>query len=213
MDYKVYHKRFLPHIQPEDAFLFITYRLDFKYTKHLYNTLQESKRAFEQKLLIISKKEEKIKSIEIFNKKQFDKIDMFLPKIESPQWLRISEIAEIIKENLFHRINKEYELVCFCIMPNHVHILIKPLLEKKDIPYSLSKIMHRLKGFTAIECNKILNRTGKFWYPESFDHYIRNENEFYNVINYILQNPVKAGFVGNWKDWKYSWVDEKWLEL
>ena len=196
LDYKVYHKRFLPHIQPKNTFFFITYRLDFKYTKHINNVLQESK-----------------KTSEIFSKKQFDKIDNFLTRIKSPKWLIKVEIAEIIKESLLHRMGKEYELICFCIMPNHVHILIKPLLEKEDIPYSISKIMHGLKGFTATKCNKILNRTGKFWYPESYDHYIRNENEFFNVINYILQNPVKAGFVKNWKDWEYNWVDEKWLEL
>jgi putative transposase len=35
---------------------------------------------------------------------------------------------------------------------------------------------------------------------------VRNKKEWYNIINYILQNPVKAGLAKQWQDWKFTYV-------
>lgn len=83
-------------------------------------------------------------------------------------------------------------------MSNHVHVLLWPhkLLES---------ITKSVKGYTARECNKVLNRTGNsFWQEESFDHAVRNENEFYRIKRYIEMNPVKAGLVKKPSDWRWS---------
>jgi len=65
----------------------------------------------------------------------------------------------------------------------------------------LDQIMKRIKGPTAVYCNRKLGLSGKFWERESYDMYIRNEKMFNNVLLYILNNPVKAGIVNNWKDY------------
>jgi putative transposase len=65
--------------------------------------------------------------------------------------------------------------------------------------------MKILKGRSAREVNKVLSRSGPFWHHESYDHVVRNEKELGNIINYILMNPVKAGFVHNWNEWKFSY--------
>ncbi len=75
----------------------------------------------------------------------------------------------------------------------------------------LYHILQSLKRFTAQECNKKLGRTGKFWQKESYDHYVRNHKELQNIINYTLQNPVKAGLVKEWQDWPFSYVNEAYL--
>jgi len=212
LKYKSFYKRRLPHIQPLDAVFFITYRLNFEYSNDVINHFNMKHDEFVKLVSQTLKEKRKQKSDELY-KILFDIEDSFLSKIKSHKWLMNDKIAEIIKESLFFRNETEYELICFCIMPNHVHILIKPLVEKENIPYSLSSIIHDHKRFTAKECNKLLNRLGAFWYPDFYDHYIRDEDEFHNVINYILQNPVKAGLVEDWKDWKYSWVDENVISL
>ncbi|MFQ5639421.1 MAG: hypothetical protein ACE5IR_15660, partial [bacterium] len=56
--------------------------------------------------------------------------------------------------------------------------------------------------------NKLLHREGQFWYHENYDHYIRDEREFRNVNHYILNNPVKAGLVEDYRDWKHYWLNE-----
>jgi putative transposase len=66
--------------------------------------------------------------------------------------------------------------------------------------------MRLLKGSTSRLCNKELNRTGKFWHHESYDHYVRDEAELDRIIKYIVNNPVKAGLVNDWKDWKFTYL-------
>ncbi len=98
-------------------------------------------------------------------------------------------------------------------MPNHVHFLIHSLIEKfppsngKSAISPIAEIMRLLKGRTARYCNLALNRSGKFWHHEYYDHYVRDEKEMERIILYILNNPVKAGLAKEWKDWKFSYVN------
>jgi REP element-mobilizing transposase RayT len=83
---------------------------------------------------------------------------------------------------------KLYDLVSFCIMPNHVHILFKQLKP-------LDTTIKTIKGKSAIEINKILGSSGKFWASEYFDKVIRDEKHFDVVYRYIQNNPIKAGLI------------------
>lgn len=86
-------------------------------------------------------------------------------------------------------------------MSNHVHVLFT-LFENSR---SVSKIMQSIKRYSARQANKILNRTGSFWQAESYDHIVRDEKEYYRVIKYILNNPVKVGLVEKWEDWEFTY--------
>lgn len=81
------------------------------------------------------------------------------------------------------------------------------LVDESDY-HSLASIMHSLKGYTAFKCNRVLGRTGEFWEHESFDRYVRNAEEFQRTVAYTVNNPIKAGFVRNWRDWKWSYRRE-----
>ncbi|HUR98602.1 MAG TPA: hypothetical protein VMZ26_11110 [Pyrinomonadaceae bacterium] len=65
--------------------------------------------------------------------------------------------------------------------------------------------MKSIKGYTAREANKILNRKGSFWEAESYDHEVADDEEFNRIVRYVLNNPVKAGLVKDWRDWKWNW--------
>ncbi|RZM09256.1 MAG: hypothetical protein EOO88_49060, partial [Pedobacter sp.] len=87
-------------------------------------------------------------------------------------------------------------------MPNHVHVLLTIIRE--DVPFY--KILQRIKTYTAVRANRLLNRIGQpFWQAESYDHIVRNKKSFKRIIAYILNNPVKAGFVENWEDWPHTY--------
>ena len=65
--------------------------------------------------------------------------------------------------------------------------------------------MRWLKGRTARKANCILQRTGMpFWQEESFDHWIRNSRELQGLIDYVENNPVKAGLVDAKDHWPWS---------
>jgi len=137
-------------------------------------------------------------------RRHFAVLESWLDKATiGPTWLANERIAAIVAEALHHRDGKKYRLAAYSIMPNHVHSVFAPQ-EQNNVPESLSSIMHSLKRNTAKRANQILGRRGAFWEHESFDHYIRNRAEWKRIVKYILDNPVKAGLVGNWKDWPWN---------
>jgi REP element-mobilizing transposase RayT len=173
---------YLPHYDGGETSQFITARLADSLPQ---NVLEEWR---------IQLEKEEINDIE-FRKK----IEYFLDQGYGNCYLKDERIAEIVKDNLLHHQDKKYKLYAWVIMPNHIHYLITPIL-----PYSLAEITHSNKSYTAHEANKILNREGQFWFRESFDRYIRDENHFLQTIAYIENNPVKAGLCERKTDWKYS---------
>jgi putative transposase len=81
---------------------------------------------------------------------------------------------------------------------NHVHVLLTPLVE-------LRQVTKAKKSYSARKADEILGRTGEpFWQDESYDHWIRNEEELNRVIRYIEWNPVKASLVERIEDWPWS---------
>ena len=70
--------------------------------------------------------------------------------------------------------------------------------------------MKRIKGASAYYCNQYLKKTGEsFWQKDSYDHYVRNEKEWSNILWYILQNSVKAALVKDWKEWNGTYLQPK----
>lgn len=127
------------------------------------------------------------------------KIERFLDRGYGDCFLKIRAIAEMVRDSLFFHHEKKYVLISWVVMPNHVHVLLRPMPEVE-----MYEIMHSIKSYTAHEANKILGRTGQFWQHESYDRYIRNEAHFANVIRYIERNPVKARLCEKISDWEFS---------
>ncbi len=124
-------------------------------------------------------------------------------------YLTIQTIAEIVKSPIEFLNNKEYKVICYSIMPNHVHLVFELLDGNKGI----SKIMQSIKRYSARKANIVLNRSGQFWQDESYDRLIRNEQELYNIVKYVLMNPVKAGLVDDWEKWDNTYCHPNYLVL
>jgi len=83
------------------------------------------------------------------------------------------------------------DMHAWVIMANRVHLLFTP---HSDV----SELMRRLKGYSARQANQLLARTSQpFWQDESYDHLVRNGDEFRRIESYILTNPVKAGLAAS----------------
>lgn len=206
LDYKFLYRRRLPHIQPEGATLFVTSRLEGSLPAKVVQKLNQEKEKIDHNLgnILITKERKREANLEY--QQLFVKWDDALDAHNSDvRYLADPRIANVVSASLHHRDEKVYELIAFCIMPSHLHILFTPLKENADHYYSLSKIMHSLKRHTAREANLILGREGTFWQHENYDHFIRDESELERTIKYILYNPVKANLVKEQKDWKWSY--------
>jgi hypothetical protein len=97
------------------------------------------------------------------------KIDGYLDLGAGQALLRDVRVARMVENALLHFDAARYRVHAWVVMPNHVHILFTP-----ENGFTLSRILHSWKSFTAKEANRIVGRRGPFWQEEYFDRYIRN---------------------------------------
>src|SRR5947207_8439391 len=115
-----------------------------------------------------------------------------------------------VLESIRRRNGRRYELFGACVMPNHVHLLIEPMVERQNesgnsIFFSLSKILHSIKSFTANRINKIEKVNEPVWESESFDRMIRSESDLQEKFEYITRNPWNAGIAKPTEDYRWVW--------
>lgn len=101
---------------------------------------------------------------------------------------------------MYNLIEKQkVEIVAYCIMNNHAHILIKAEEIKE-----LSKYMQRLNTKYAIYYNKKYEKVGYVFRDRYKSEGIYSEEQLYSCINYIYNNPVKAGMCNKAEEYLYS---------
>ncbi len=200
-DFKINFKLNLPHIQLENSFIAITFRLAHSLSNHLLNQLLEKKNNFEETLKSIPL-EEKPKFIDDYKRDYFEYFDLNINNSKNSIDLTDSFISQILKDTIHFYDDKKYDLIAYCIMPNHVHMILCPLIKDTDQFYSLSEIMFSIKKFSS---NKI-KKNETIWNREYYDHLIRSDIDLDYQLNYLIQNPVKAKLVDNWEDWKHTYV-------
>lgn len=100
----------------------------------------------------------------------------------------------------YYKIVLKFNLYCYCIMPDHLHIIIQP----RSAKYNISEIMRHIKGSFARAYNNLIRKNGIIWQRRFFDTILQTEEEFLTRLNYILQNPVRAGIMNEAKEYPYS---------
>jgi REP element-mobilizing transposase RayT len=221
---KIFYKRNLPHYQPPGYMFFITLRLADSLPVQTIIALKEERHKALKEIAGYDNIEVRKEKYKIYQSMYFGKFDKLLDNSSyGPKWLKEEKVAEVVKEAIHLREEKEYELVAFTIMPNHVHLVITPIIKNVDRDLSrplnsgdmnvalhtpiVTEILRKLKGATSHDCNKILNRSGAFWQHESYDHVVRDEKELKRIVEYVLNNPVKAGLCEKREEWKGNYCD------
>mgnify|MGYP001045754962 CR=1 FL=1 len=114
-------------------------------------------------------------------------------------WLGQPAIARIVEDAMLHFDGERYRLLAWCIMPNHVHVVVEPIEGHR-----LGAIVHTWKSFSAKQANLELGRSGAFWHRDYFDRFVRDEGHLGRTIDYIENNPMKAGLVDCRATWPWS---------
>lgn len=181
-----YYRRNLPHWFPEGRSVFLTWRLHGSLPRALLPYTEQTGAISEGKVFALW--------------------DRVLGKADhGPLWLRDPGIARLVFSAIEQAESRLglYVLESYVVMPNHVHLLLNPKAP-------VAEITRRLKGPTARDANRILNRSGKrFWQDESFDHWVRDDAERQRLRCYIENNPVVAGLAKRPEDWLWSSVGRK----
>jgi REP element-mobilizing transposase RayT len=114
-------------------------------------------------------------------------------------WLINEQVAALVEQTLLHFDGERCRIIAWCIMPNHVHVIVEI-----QEGFSLSCLMHSWKSYIAHKANILLNRSGKFWFREYHDRYIRDAEHLANSVEYVENNPVKAHLVNTKEEWRWS---------
>ncbi len=133
------------------------------------------------------------------SKRIFASIDRFLDRaLDGPMHLQDPRAARIVEDAIVFGAGERYDLFAWCVMSNHVHVLLTPRRE-------LSKVTQRIKGYSAHQINVLQDARGRtFWQDESYDHWARDEEEKFRIIHYIEHNPVAAGLCQRADEWPWS---------
>jgi REP element-mobilizing transposase RayT len=190
---------YLPHWRADGTIYFITFRLAdslplsvikewlwerddiLKTAKHLHRELS----AYE---------------LDRLEELSWKHIDEHLRKGRGACIFKQPEIAEILAKIMTNRNGIEYELFAWCIMPNHVHVVVEPL---GNTP--LENIMQSWKSISAHRINKVMKKRETLWQPEYYDHLVRNQQDLDHCIEYTWNNAEQAGI----KNWKWRWKKKK----
>jgi REP element-mobilizing transposase RayT len=177
--HRFWHSRgYLPHCDVPGLLQFITFRLADSLPGDVLRRLIQN---------------------EIDDVSRHEQIEQFLDAGHGACWLKQPGVADIVENALLHGDGASYCLLAWCVMPNHIHVLIET-----NSAFPVSKIVQGWKSYTARLINQHLGRSGSVWMRDYFDRYIRDDHHLAAVIAYIHSNPVKAGLVSLEHEWHHS---------
>ena len=199
----VWHSRgYLPHFDQGEITQSITYRLYDALPAKVVAQLEEQ--AFD-------------------DPRRRELVDRWLDAGHGAQILRRPGIAKLVVRAWHYFDGSRYRLHAWCVMPTHVHVLITPVG-----PHTLRSIMHSQKSYTAKAIlaqfpgsadvppafgpkageTPAVPGSRSVWHADYFDRFIRDASHYRAAVDYIHQNPVKAGLVRHAVDWPWSSAKE-----
>jgi REP element-mobilizing transposase RayT len=185
---------YLPHWTRNNSIYAVTFRLADSLPREVLERWLLERKAIVDRAAF-NGRDLSAEELERLDELHSQKIESYLDSGAGACHLRNPRAAEIVRAALAHFDGERYELPAWCVMPNHVHAVLKPCA-----PHELPAILHSWKSFTANAINRELGLEGALWQPESYDHLIRDEADLAHAIRYVLENPTRAGL----KDW--PWV-------
>jgi len=197
-----WHERgYLPHCDYPGLVQFVTFRL--------VDSMPESRRAEWEHLL----------KIEDVREKRL-KLEEYLDRGVGECHLRDPAIAKVTEKSLLHFQNERYELLAWCVMPNHVHVLVhvwqtplwKILAAWKKFSASRALVILRQERRSPDRLDGTPNSNGpirrsafqSFWQREYWDTFMRDEHQERKAVRYIEGNPVKAKLCRAPVEWPFS---------
>ncbi len=196
---RVWHSRgYLPHFESADVVQHVIF--------HLADSLPRE---------VLLRLEHELKDLpaEKRDAERRKRLDAWMDAGHGSCILRNPGIASMVQESLLAFDSQRYRLLEWVVMPNHVHVLFQPMNG-----WTVAKIVASWKKFTARKiCDAPGNavpgnanlpigvfKSGPIWHREYWDRYIRDQRHFDKAVEYIHQNPVKAGLVARAEDWGWS---------
>ena len=108
-----------------------------------------------------------------------------------------------VKKTILDGHDKKYKLLFGVVMPDHVHLLLRPIEKESGVWYNLAEIMKAIKGVSARKVNLLYERHGAVWQDEYFDRMIRDEKEARKKLEYMWNNPLRKGLADSFEEYPF----------
>jgi putative transposase len=109
--------------------------------------------------------------------------------------------AEAVISQLLRRAQEfGFEVLAYCLMPDHAHVLVNATARDAD----LCRFVSRWKQATGFEYAR--SQRGRLWQPGYFERVLRREEATVVIAAYIVANPVRAGLSTRVGGYRYAWV-------
>lgn len=202
---------YMPHVEGEELIQHVSYHLADSLPQKVVEAMDAEMKSLPPKLRDAEKEK---------------RIAAYLDAGHGSCILRVPELAKLVQDTFLHFHGQRYHLHAWCVMPNHVHVLFKPMNG-----WSMSKIVASWKSYTGRRISAYAKGNGmpgglsatlvraepsngsatlergepsRVWHREYWDRYIRDHAHYVNVVRYIHENPVKAKLVAKAADWRWS---------
>ena len=137
---------------------------------------------------------------------QRDSKPHFLTFCTHHRWILPEHTRSLVLDSCLHDVGMKIDLQVVVVMPDHVHVIFTPRVNEQATEIcSLAQITNAIKGASAHKINRALGRKGRVWQAESFDHVLRSSEGLEQKVQYLLENPVRQGFVSRWEDYPWLW--------
>ncbi len=181
-------KRHLPHWEQAGATYFVTFRLADSVASDVLEQWREERTLW----LKVHPPPWDWKTAREYMRRFEQEREQWLDQGHGSCLLRDPNAQAIVRENLDYFDRDRYVVDGFVIMPNHVHVIVKPLGTN-----SLSTILHSWKSFTSKAVNSATRRSGPVWMAETFDTILRDYSHLMACRDYIARNPPQANLRDN----------------
>ncbi len=195
--------RHLPHWRQIGATYFVTFRLADSLPQSKLNQLARMKAEWERQHPAPRTNE----ILELWAQKSAQWVEHWLDQGHGKCALKDDICATEVINTLRHFDNVRYELDCYVVMSNHVHVIVRPFEKTAD---ALETVLKSWKSFSAHGVNRVLSRSGPLWQEENYDRIIRDEEHLWRTIQYIGRNLDKAGFC---RESNHLWIRPEWESL
>ena len=197
------YQRHLPHWRQPGATYFVTFRLRDSLPQNRLDELKAFRGEWERR----HPPPRSAEQMDNLWRETFLRVDRWLDQGMGSCRLHEDRASRIVADSLRHFDGERYQLGCFVVMPNHVHLVVRPFHEDDQ---ALERIMHSWKRYTSREINKLVGLEGALWQSESYDRIIRDEEHLWRTIQYIGRNPGKAGLT---PEQCPTWISPEWVDI
>jgi REP element-mobilizing transposase RayT len=197
----IHTRDYLPHVKREGASYFVTFRLADSLPKEVLLEFERERSERLRRLDDCARRSEASTDCPEDIARDFRRrVERYLDRGAGACHLRRPDIAELVASAVQHFHQSRYLVREWVVMPNHVHAIVWPMPN-----HLLGDILKSWKQFTSRRAKRLLGLGEEpFWQPESYDHWIRNDEERARISRYVANNPVTAGLRVRPEDWRWS---------